>query len=88
MSPLKNLLALPMATLIFILCPTVPSMLVAQETNAESPEGLGRQTLSLNDQIDALLKDENPEAARNALKEALNAKSIAIKNGIGHEPTT
>jgi thiol-disulfide isomerase/thioredoxin len=78
MRPLKHLLALPMATVILIACPTIPSTL-AQESNAESSEGLDPKAPTLKEQIDALLKDGNPEAARNALQEALNAKSIAIK---------
>lgn len=75
---LKRLLALSMAIVSLIACPTIPSTL-GQESNAESSEGLDQKAPTLKEQVDALLKDGNPEAARNALQEALNAKSIAIK---------
>lgn len=78
MRSLKHLLALPMATVILVACPTILSTL-AQESNAESSKGLDQKALTLKEQIDALLKDGNPKAARNALHEALNAKSLAVK---------
>lgn len=78
MRPLKHLLALPMATVILIVCPAISSTL-AQESSTETSEGLDQKATALKDQIDAFLKDENPAAARNALKEALNANSIAIE---------
>jgi len=46
MRPLKYLLALAMATAIFISCPTVSSIL-AQDSNTAASEGPGQKTPSL-----------------------------------------
>ncbi|MEM6366608.1 MAG: hypothetical protein AAF745_19435, partial [Planctomycetota bacterium] len=75
---LNQLLALPLATAVFLACSATPSAL-AQESVARTSEGLDRKATALKGQIDALLEDENPEAASNALRKALDAKSIPIK---------
>lgn len=78
---LNHSLAFAAAIAILIWCPTI-STILAQDSRAtvsEGSDGPNQKTPTLKGQIDALLKDRNPEAARKVLRKALATKSIATK---------
>lgn len=76
MPSLKYLLALRMATAIFISLPTVP-LVLAQDIRASASKVPDHTTSSLKERIDEFLKDRNPESARKVLREAITSKSVA-----------
>lgn len=78
---LRHSLAFATAIAIVISRPTVTAIL-AQDSRATASEGsdsLTQKTPTPAEQIDAILKNRDPEAARKVLREALATKSIATQ---------